>query len=207
MTENVVYSYDPDDRPAIHYHSIPSSCAGGAGTLGEARSSYRSQLTGLLNVSRDELPAVIEHLEAVVAGTWVRTRVGAVHRDRFSDRMFLQTLLSPGQGQDELRAHLDRARGRGVSPVVVIVEPDDTLGSVLDQMTPRDALWVTFPDDENVVGWVVVYGPEAGGADDIATTVDIADLWSMPIEAFARTHAAADSRAVRMWPHRQLRAG
>jgi hypothetical protein len=203
VTENVVYSYDPDVRPAIHYHSIPSSCAGGAGTLGEARSSYRSQLMRLLNVNRDELPAVIEHLEAVVAGTWVRTRVGAVHRDRFSDRMFLQTLMSPGLAQDELRSDLDRASGRGLRPVVVIVEPGDTLGSVLDQMTPHDALWVAYPDDENVVGWVVIYGPDARGGGDITTTVDIKDLRGMPIEAFARTFAANTP----VWPHPQLRAG
>ena len=202
MTENVVYSYDPDDRPAIHYHSIPSSCAGGAGTLGEARSSYRSQLTGLLNVSRDELPAVIEHLEAVVAGTWVRTRVGAVHRDRFSDRMFLQTLLSPGLAQDELRSDLDGASRRGIRPVIVIVEPDDTLGSVLDQMTVRDALWVAYPDDENVVGWVVICGPDASGPD-ATTAVDIADLRGMPIAAYAATFAAN----TRVRPHPQRRAG
>lgn len=37
--------------------------------------------------------------------------------------MFLQTLLAPGGVQDKLRAQLELAAGRGMDPVVVIVEP------------------------------------------------------------------------------------
>jgi hypothetical protein len=66
-------------------------------------------MTKLLDVSRDELPPVVEHLEAVVAGMWVRTKVGAVHRDPVSDRMSLQSLLSAGRAQDELRDQLQLA--------------------------------------------------------------------------------------------------
>ena len=130
VVDNVVYSYAPGYQPAIQYHSIPSSCTGGADTLDEARSSYRTQVARRLNVDRHELPPAIEHLEAVVAGMWVRTKVGAIHRGRDADRMFLQILLSRGQAQDELRAHLDAATAAGEAPVVVIVEPDDTLGTV-----------------------------------------------------------------------------
>ena len=97
--ENVVYRYNPDEHPAVRYHAIPSGCAGGANDLGAARSSYRSDLIGLLHVDRHDLPPVIEHLEAVVDGMWVRSKVGAVHRDRSADRMFLQTLLAPGSAR------------------------------------------------------------------------------------------------------------
>ena len=122
-------------RP-IRYHSIPPSCAGAANTLADARASYRADLTGLLHVGKRELPPVTEHVETVVHGMLVREKVGAVHRDHAADRMFLQTLLADGQAQDELRAYLDRACGAGVEPVVVLAEPQDTVGSVLDQMTP-----------------------------------------------------------------------
>jgi hypothetical protein len=203
MTENVIYSYDPDEHPSIRYHAIPSSCAGGASTLGEARASYRADLTGLLHVGRRELPSVIEHLEGVVAGTWVRTRMGAVHRERASDRMFLQTLLSRGPGQDKLRADLDAATRRGAAPIVLIVEPDEPLGSVLDQMTPGEALWVTYPDDDDVVGWITLYGSDAGGAADIAPTVDAEEFRDLPITTFAEAHPSA----VRVYPPAQLRAG
>jgi hypothetical protein len=51
---------------------------------------------------RHELPPLVEHLEAVVADMWVRTEVGAVHRDPLGDRMFVQTLLSKGPAQDAM---------------------------------------------------------------------------------------------------------
>lgn len=114
MTENVVYNYAPEENPAIRYHSIPSSCAGQAETLADARTSYRADLTGLLRVGRRELPPVIEHVETVVHGMLVREKVGAVHRDNVADRMFLQTLCADGEAQAELRAYLDRACGDGV---------------------------------------------------------------------------------------------
>ena len=52
---------------------------------------------------------MIEHVEAVVHGMWVRERIGAVHRDHYADRMFLQALLAPGAAQDKLRAQVERA--------------------------------------------------------------------------------------------------
>jgi hypothetical protein len=96
----------------------------------------------LLAISRRELPRVVEHLETAVDGTWVRTKVGAVHRDPNSGKMFLQTLLAEGAAQDALRHHLQAAANRGAAPVVVIVESGETLGSVL-----RAALELT---DDNV---------------------------------------------------------
>ncbi len=75
VTENVVYSYMPESDPAIRYHSTPSSCAGAADTLAEARASYRADLTGLLHVGQRELPPVIEHVETVVHGMWCARRL------------------------------------------------------------------------------------------------------------------------------------
>lgn len=201
VVDNVVYSYAPGYQPAIQYHSIPSSCTGGADTLDEARSSYRTQVAGLLNVDRHELPPAIEHLEAVVAGMWVRTKVGAIHRGRDADRMFLQILLSRGQAQDELRAHLDAATAAGDAPVVVIVEPDDTLGTVLDQMTAHDALLVAYSDIQNTVGWIALYGAQADASNHVAHTFENPGLRDMPIDSFTRTHVTANSRAVRVRPY------
>ena len=97
--EHVIYSYAPERRPAIRYRSVPSLRTGEANTLGAARSSFRTDLARWLHVDRRELPTVTEHLEAVVAEMWVRTKVGAVHRDRLEDRMFLQTLLKDGRAR------------------------------------------------------------------------------------------------------------
>ena len=201
MTENVIYRYDPDGHPTIGYHAVPSLCAGGASTLGEARASYRGSLARRLNCTRQELPSVIEHLEGAVAGMWVRTRIGAVHREPVSDRMFLQILLSPGTAQDELRAALESATRRGAAPVVLIVESDDTVGVVLDQITPRDTFIVTFCDSANSVGWIVAHGPEAQGEEGIWPNRDGAELRATTVEALARDVTAAGSRAVRLPNH------
>ena len=203
MTENVVYRYDPDGSPTVGYHAIPSLCAGGASTLGEARASHRDSRARLLNCARRELPSVIEHLEGEVAGMWVRTRIGAVHRDPVSDRMFLQILLSPGTAQDELRDALESVTGRGAAPVVLIVESDDTVGSVLDQMTPQDTFLVTFCDSTNAIGWIVAHGPEVEGGEGIWLTRNGADLRATTVEALARDITGAGGRAVRL-PHHSL---
>ena len=94
----------------------------------------------------------------------MREKVGAVHRDHAADRMFLQTLLAPGRPQDELRAYLDRACGAGVEPVVVLAEPEDTVGFGAGSDDPADAVVVAYPDPDRDVGWAAIYGPEAEGA-------------------------------------------
>lgn len=164
--ENVVYNYSPEFAPAIRYRAIPSSCTGAAETLAEARAAYRSDLSGLLRVGRCELPPVVEHVETKVLGILVREKVGAVHRDLVADRMLLQTLLADGQAQQELRAYLDSASGVGVEPVVVLADPQDTVDSVLEQMTGTDAVVVAHCDPARAVGWAAIYGPEVDAAVD-----------------------------------------
>jgi hypothetical protein len=162
--ENVVYSITPDDRPAIRFRAIPSDCSGVAATLGDARATYRAELINRLGVGRRDLPPVIEHVEAVVHGMWVREKIGAVHRDHYADRMFLQALLAPGAAQDRLRAHVENAAHCGTDPVVVLVEPDEPVAAVLDQMTPHDAVVVAYSDPDDVVGWAAMYGESVVGA-------------------------------------------
>ena len=201
-TENVVFTFDPQSSPPIRYRSTPSLCTGAAATLGEARAAYRADLVGLLQVERHELPPVIEHVEAVVHGMWVREKVGSVHRDCASDRMFLQTLLAPGAIQNEFRSQVEAAVADGVEPVVVLVDPDDPVGTVLDQMTPQDAVVVTYPDSHDGVGWAAIYGPQATGADQLPAAPADPTIREMPIDAFTQTYAVAnDRRSLRVSPH------
>jgi hypothetical protein len=162
--ENVVYSVTPNGREAIRFRAIPSDCSGVAATLGDARSSYRAELISRLGVGRRDLPPVIEHVEAPVHGMWVREKIGAVHRDHYADRMFLQALLAPGEAQHHLRAHVEHAAQCGADPVVVLVEPDEPVGAVLEQMTPHDAVVVAYSDPDDVVGWAAMYGESVVGA-------------------------------------------
>jgi len=151
-TENVVYRIGPDEA-VIEYRAVPSDCVGAAPTLNTARSAYRSELSRRLHVDRHGLPPVIEHVEARVHGIRVREQVGTVHRDHTGDRMFLQTLLAAGDAQAELRAYLTAAQQ---DPVVVLTEPADPLGSVLDQMTDEDAVVVAYPDSARELGWAAM---------------------------------------------------
>jgi hypothetical protein len=156
-------------------------------------------MSGLLGALRPELPRVVEHLEAVVADMWVRTEMGAVHRDPLSDRMLLQTILSAGPAQDAMRADLRRAAtSQGVTPVVIILEPHDAVGAVLDQMRSADTVLVVHCDMRDVLGWVTIYGPNAEGADDIAGIPTNADLRTRPIKFLTDTCVTGNRRAVRL---------
>ena len=92
------------------------------------------------------MPPAVEHLETAPAGMWVRAKVAAAHRDPSTDEMFLLTLLSEGSAQDALRGRLARATSLGFNPVVVIVEPDETVSAVLDQTRADDTLFVVHSD-------------------------------------------------------------
>ena len=199
-TEHVLFRYDAGSVPSISFYSLPHGCAGRAKTLDDARNVYRSAMCELLGVNRRELPPVVEHLEAVVADMWVRTKVGAVHRDPLGDRMFLQTLLLTGPAQDAMHADLGCATDRGASPVVVIVEPYDVVGTVLDQMRAADTVVVVHRDTRNVLGWVTIYGPNAEAADDIERVPSPADLPTRPITFLTDGCCTANRRAVQLQP-------
>jgi len=156
-------------------------------------------MSELLRVSRHGLPPVVEHLEAAVADMWVRTEMGAVHRDPLNDRMFLQTLLSTGPAQDAMQTDLKRAKtNREAIPVVIIVEPYDAVGTVLDQMQGVDTVLVVHCDMPNVLAWVTIYGPNAEGADDIQRIPAPVDLRTRPITFLTDTCVAGNRRAVRL---------
>jgi hypothetical protein len=201
--EHVIYHYDPGCTPSITYHSIPHRCTGASNALDEARNSYRRDIADVL--SGRPAPSAVEHLEAGLAGMWVRAKVSAVHHDPCSDQLFLLTLLSEGSVQDALRAHLTLATTPGSKPVVVIVEPYETVGAVLDQARAADTLFVVHRDAENVLDWIAIHGPAAGGASNAPQLVDYAGLRTMPIRAFTQMYAAG-TKGVQLRPN-QLRDG
>jgi hypothetical protein len=148
-------------------------------------------------VHRQGLPTTVEHLEAVVVDMWVRAKVLAVHRDPSNGQMFLQTLLSEGPAQQALHARLARKTNNGDEPVVVIVEPHDTVGDVLDQTAADDTLFVVHFDPDDVLGWIVIHGPKADGGFEAPCIANHAGLRTMPIGVLTQTYAAG-SREVRL---------
>ena len=184
MTDHVIFRYDPEQQPEITFRGVPSGCAGGANTLAEARTAYRTCLSARLHVDRRSLPPVVEHLEGQVCGMWVRTKVGAVHRDKSSDKMLLQILLAERSG---LREEVARLTSAGAEPVVVLAEPDHVLEAVLDQMSARDTLLVAHSDDDGSVGWGVLYGSESSGGQDVPHAADDIAFRVTPVSAFTQT--------------------
>lgn len=183
MAEHVIFRHDPDQQPQLAFRGVPSGCAGGANTMAEARASYRMCLCERLHVDRRELPPVVEHIEGLVGGMWVRTRVGAVHRDKSSDRMLLQILLAEQSG---LRDEVTRLTDAGAEPVVVLAEPDHAIETLLDQMSERDALVVAHSDDNGSVGWSVLYGAESPGRHGVPSALDDESLRTTPVATFTQ---------------------
>ncbi|AKK27084.1 hypothetical protein [Mycobacterium sp. EPa45] len=184
MIDHVIFRYAPDRQPELTFRALPSGCAGGANTLAEARASYRTCRSARLHVDRRALPPAVEHIEGLVGGMWVRTRVGAVHRDKSSDRMLLQILLAEQAG---LRDEVARLTSAGAEPVVVLAEPDHVLETLLDQMSVRDALLVAHCDDNGSVGWGVLYGPESSAGQGVPREFDDEALRATTVAAFAQT--------------------
>jgi hypothetical protein len=184
MTDHVIFRYDPDHQPQLAFRAVPSGCAGGANTLAEARASYRMCLSARLHVDRRALPAVVEHIEGLVSGMWVRTRVGAVHRDKSSDRMLLQILLAEQSG---LRDEVTRLTDTAAEPIVVLAEPDHAIETLLDQMSGRDALVVAHSDGNGSVGWAVLFGTESSGSRGVPSAVDDEGFRTTPVATFTQT--------------------
>ncbi|BBY66089.1 hypothetical protein [Mycolicibacterium helvum] len=184
MTDHVIFRYDPDSQPQLTFQGVPSGCAGGANTLAEARAAYRMCLSARLHVDRRALPPVVEHIEGLVRGMWVRTRVGAVHRDKSSDRMLLQILLAEQSG---LREEVTRLAGTGAEPIVVLAEPDHAIETLLDQMSGRDVLVVAHSDDNGSVGWGVLFGSESAGSQGVPWASDDESFRATPVATFTRT--------------------
>ncbi|MCV7219118.1 hypothetical protein H7J51_28040 [Mycobacterium crocinum] len=114
----------------------------------------------------------------------MRTKVGAVHRDKSSDRMLLQILLAEQTG---LRDEVARLSSAGAEPVVVLVEPDQMLATLLDQMSARDALLAVHSDDNGSVGWNVLYGTDSIGAQDVPRATDDSAFRAMSLSGFTQT--------------------
>jgi hypothetical protein len=188
-TDHVAYRYDPRCAPCLTYHSIPHGLTGSANTLTGARKSYRHNLAELAGIRRQRVPPAVERLEAALAGMWVRAKVTAAHRDPSTDQMFLHTLLSEGPAQDALRARLARATSLGFGPVVVIVEPYETVSAVLDQARAEDTLFVVHSDTENILRWIAIHSPDAGGSARAPLLMDHAGLRTMPVRVLTQMYA------------------
>jgi hypothetical protein len=196
--ENVIYSYDPTFQPEYQYFSIPSACIGGASNLDEARAAYRSDLAELLNLGQRDLPHAVEHLEIAVADVWLRSDIPSNAPSRSQTRRLVETCLAQHDTAERLGFELCPARNIDGMPVVVVVEPRDTLASVFNQMTAFDTLWIVYTADERHLNWLVLCGPEADGIHATSTTAEAAAVSAMPVATFVAQYTSEHNRCIRL---------
>jgi hypothetical protein len=129
----VVFRHYDGMNPSWQYHSMPASIVGGASTLEAARDDYREALRFFLDT--DALPKIAEYVEHEVShfGVWIRLPLNEPNRRTVLKEVTAQ--LRP-EDQDWFAAHPTA----GGDPVVLPGDPDQTISSVLDQITPYDSL-------------------------------------------------------------------
>lgn len=166
-TQSVIYRRYHDIEPSWQYHSMPESIVGGASTFEDARADYRDALRFALD--SDRLPRISEFVEHEVPdfGVWVRLPREQLRRRAVITQVVAQ--LRP-EDRDWFAAHPTA----GGDPVILPGDPDQTLGSVLDQMTPFDSLILYMVHREASADlktvWLVVSGKVADDKDDEPVT-------------------------------------
>lgn len=198
-SENVIYIYDPEYSPAVQYYSLPSRLTGGADTLSEARCSFRSAMADRAGIGNHELPAVVEHQEAVIANIWVRTRIGGFRRSGTCGDTLRRLLRSESDpALHQLNSELDSVTDRGLRPVVVVVEPDEPIAAVATQMASDDALWLAFTDCRLDLAWLAIYGPDADTGDGAVLRIEDIDLPAMAIGTLFDRYALTNGTALQL---------
>jgi hypothetical protein len=144
MTENVIFTYDGNYQPEWQYYSMPHSCVGGGDTIEAARASYHDALAFQLELSGANLPPIREHYEAeAYDGIYVRYAGG--DKVRAAGAKVAASFLRSSTYDSRLQGVLHSSTTAGGYPVLVVVQPEDSVASVIDQMTDEDSLWLVTP--------------------------------------------------------------
>lgn len=176
-TQTVIYRLDKRHKPIWQFHSMPESIVGGGRSLEHARTQYRDALSFSLDDERP-LPEIREFIERGNKGgdqrrrIWVRTALDSPVGDNAYKNIARQISIYP----DEDLEWLSRYPSAGGDPVVVSCGPNDTLGSIFDQMTPFDFLIAVIGhgsgDRVTSLVWLVVQGAATLRKGDRPTKLD-----------------------------------
>ena len=202
MTENVIFTYDGDYQPQWQYYSMPHSCIGGGDSPEAARSSYRDSLAFQLQVDVAELPTIREHIEIeAYDGVYVRYASGSPLRARGA-KLVADLLRTPFYDR-QLQVSLHSSTTAAGYPVIVIAEPDDSISSVVSQMTDQDSLWLALPIEAvpvastgdaggsfPLLGLLPIVGSHAEDADDPdIVELDRKQLQTVNVESLFQLYA------------------
>lgn len=149
--QTVIYRLDPAHDPAWQFYSMPESIVGGGKTLEQAREGYRDALR--FSLDTDALPEVHEHVEREIGklGIWMRLPIDHPNFDGVAS-----------QAERQIEAHPDDRTWffehitAGGSPVMVTAPVEESLSSILNQMTVFDSLILAM-----------LYRPPSGGLQNV----------------------------------------
>ena len=166
MSQHVIYSYDPTQDAKFAYRSFPVSCYGLGDTLDEARQDYAAALE--FSLDGDPVPDGVEHLEQRHAlGFWTRIQIGEADQQwrEWAATVFLNTLTHDDRhGAFDPRdwGHTDIGE-----PIVIACLQLDPIGSVIDQLTEREACSIVLSFRDPVrrmeASWVCGIARESAG--------------------------------------------
>lgn len=139
-TEHVVLRCDASSSPKWTYYSMPTSVVGGSDSLSGALAQYRSALASALDVK--DAPDFTYYTEReAAADVWVRV----AHDSHTVERQNSAELVSEMLARfDNLRDAVVSQPAAGGDSIVVVGRPSDLVGSVLEQMTAYDAVWIAI---------------------------------------------------------------
>lgn len=191
--QTVIYRLNDAEDPAWQFYSMPESIVGGGKTLSKARAEYRAALK--FSLDSVLLPGFTEYVERQVgnSGIWLRLPIDYSDFDGVIDRVRAELAAYP-----EDREFFFANRTAGGDPVVVAAaSPDDSLRTLLDQMTNSDCLILAMmrhtPEKVQNV-WLALAGSETeGGTEPLAS---FASLGLTPESPIRDLHEAAINRHV-----------
>lgn len=136
--EHVIYSMDSAQQPVWIYRTLSGGSYGSGASLNEVRARYRSRR----NPDDKGQIDVIEHVEVRhEPGYWLRHQLREDNLEGdYPARVFLATTKYEGVTRMDLSRWGLAGNGE---PLVIACLPDDTIISVLDQITDYDTAVVT----------------------------------------------------------------
>lgn len=146
---------------------MPTSVVGGAASQEDGVRQYRDALSDALGRDCAEAATIVVHVEREIrADVFLRRALDERAADRLQAYDHVNRMFAAHP--DEVAPLLDQPAAGGEA-ILIVAEPDDTLGWVAGQMSDHDAVWLvcfTRGPGVNGVMWTPLIGHRAEGRND-----------------------------------------
>lgn len=152
---------------------------------------------GLSTEGRGRAADIVEHSEVeALPQVFVRMRLGSDVEARVEGLNEVVNVIRRSAPIDI--AHLEENTAASGDVVIVIAQPYDTVGSVLDQLTPFDSLWLAMnAGGGRSIDFFNIRGGRAAGEQDAdATPVDPVKTRDVTLQEFLGSRHGASKQMV-----------